>query len=84
VSPEKIGSADMGKTGSTDMGRVGRADIEAKLREIKGEVDTTRDRAKVPVLVIGAVTVIGVVGVAYLLGRRRGKKKTTIVEVKRV
>jgi hypothetical protein len=64
--------------------QVSRADIEAKLREIKGEVDTTANRAKVPVLLIGTVTVVGVIGVAYLLGRRRGKTKTTVVEVKRV
>ena len=64
--------------------RITRADIEGKLREIKGEVDSGVDRAKIPVLAIGVVTVIGIVGVAYLMGRRRGKKRTTLVEVRRV
>jgi hypothetical protein len=65
-------------------GPFGRSDIEAKLREIKGEVDTGVEKAKVPVMAIGAALVIGVVGLAYLMGRRRGKKTTTLVEVRRV
>ena len=63
---------------------VSRTDIEAKLREIKGEVSSTADTAKPYALAAGAVVLVAVVGVAYLLGRRRGKKKTTIVEVRRV
>jgi transcriptional regulator NrdR family protein len=61
-----------------------RSDIEAKLAEIKGEVDDTGERAKVPAMAIGAVVVVAIVGVAYLLGRRSSKKKTTVVEVRRL
>jgi hypothetical protein len=61
-----------------------RADIEAKLQEIKGEVDHTAEAARVPLLALGAVAVVGLVGVAYLLGRRRGRRTTTVVEVRRV
>ena len=64
--------------------QVTRADIETKLREIKGEVDDAGERARVPAIAIGAVVVVAVVGVAYLLGRRSAKKKTTVVEVRRV
>jgi len=32
----------------------------------------------------GAVAVVAVVGLAFLLGRRRGKKETTYVEIRRV
>lgn len=63
---------------------VTRADIEAKLAEIKGEVDDTGERAKVPAMAIGAVVVVAIVGVAYLLGRRTSRKKTTVVEVRRL
>lgn len=63
---------------------VSRDDIEAKLREIKGEVHEAGERAKVPVMAIGAAVVVGLVGVAYVLGRRKGRKKTTVVEVRRV
>jgi hypothetical protein len=65
-------------------GRVSRIDIEAKLREIKGEVDETGEKAKVPVLAIGAAVVVGLVAAAYMFGRRRGKRTTTLVEVRRV
>jgi hypothetical protein len=65
-------------------GHVGRSDIEAKLREIKGEVDSTTDAAKPIALAVVAVAAVAVVGVAFLLGRRKGQKKTTIVEVRRV
>jgi hypothetical protein len=65
-------------------GRITRDDIESKLREIKGEVETATEKAKAPALAIGAAVVIGAIGLAYLFGRRRGKKRTTVVEVRRV
>ena len=65
-------------------GPVTRADIEAKLREIRGEVDATADTAKSYALIAGVVGAVALVGVAYLIGRRRGRKKNTVVEVRRV
>ena len=65
-------------------GPIRRSDIQAKLEEIKGEVDETASSAKPYVLAAGIAVAVGVVTIAYLLGRRRGRKKTTIVEVKRV
>ena len=61
-----------------------RADIEAKLREIKGEVETTTDTAKPYAIAAVAALAVVVVGVAYALGRRKGRKKTTVVEIRRV
>jgi len=64
--------------------RVSRTDIDAKLREIKGEVDQAGEAARpygIAAAVGGAILVLLF---AYLLGRRRGKKKTTIVEIRRV
>jgi len=63
---------------------VSRTDIQAKLQEIKGEVDTTTTSAKPYAL--GAAVAIGVavVALAYVLGRRKGRKRTTVVEVRRV
>jgi TRAP-type uncharacterized transport system fused permease subunit len=63
---------------------VTRADIEAKLRQIRGGVDSTA-RAAVPIgLAVGTAAVAIVVGVAYLMGRRRGRKRATVVEIRRV
>lgn len=64
--------------------RVTRDDLETKLREIKGEVDTTATAAKPVGLAVGVAVAVAVVGLVYLLGRRSAKKKTTVVEVRRV
>ena len=65
-------------------GPVTRTTIEAKLREIRGEVDSTAQSARPYVLVAGVVVAVAVVGMAYLMGKRKGKKKTTLVEIRRV
>jgi hypothetical protein len=70
---------------SVDGGRpITRADIEGKLRQIQHSADSGREAAR------GAGVVGGVAGagalalVAYFLGRRRGRKRRTIVEIKRI
>ena len=66
------------------MTTITRDDIEAKLREIRGEVDETKDTAMPYALAAGVVVAVAVVGIAFMLGKRRGKKRTTVVEVRRV
>lgn len=63
---------------------VTRADIEAKLRQIKGEVDDAVGTTRPYALIAGAVGAVALVGLTYFFGLRRGKKKTTVVEVRRV
>ena len=63
--------------------KVTRGDIEAKLRELRGEVDTGVDAAKTPVLAIAIGAAVAVVVVAYWMGRRRGLKKNMILEIRR-
>lgn len=61
-----------------------RDDIESKLRQIQGSTQVGADAAR------GAGVAGGVVGgallaaAAYLFGRRRGRKRRTIVEIKRI
>jgi len=63
---------------------VTKADIEAKLREIKGEADEAVDNVK-PIAQMAAIGgVLLLILLAYLLGRRKGKKKSTVVEIRRV
>jgi hypothetical protein len=64
--------------------RVTRDDIEAKFRELQGGVDEAADQAVNYVLVAGAVVAVGIVLVAFALGRRKGRKKSTIIEVRRL
>lgn len=65
-------------------GPVTRRAIEDKLREIRGEVDSATESARPYALIAGAVAVVAVLGVTYLLGRRKGKKRTTLVEIRRI
>ncbi len=61
-----------------------RNDLEAKIRELHGGVEDTRQSATSTLLTVGAVIAVGVVAAAFLLGRRKGKKRTTVVEVRRI
>ena len=61
-----------------------RGDLEAKFRELQGEVDETRQSATNTLLTVGAVVAVGVIAVAFLMGRRKGKRRTTVVEVRRI
>jgi cobalamin biosynthesis Mg chelatase CobN len=63
---------------------VTRADIETKLREIRGEVEEVGSSARSVGLIVGAVAVVAVVGAVYLFGRRRGTKAKTVVEIRRI
>jgi len=61
-----------------------RTDLEAKMRELQGGVADTRESATNTLVTVGAIVVVGVIAVAFLLGRRKGKKRTTVVEVRRI
>jgi hypothetical protein len=61
-----------------------RRDIEAKIRELHGGVEDTAESARSTLITVGAVVAVGVVAVAFLIGRRKGRRRTTIVEVRRI
>jgi hypothetical protein len=64
--------------------RVTRDDIEAKLRELRGEVDDRATAAKVPAAAIGIGIALFVVVLAYWFGRRRGKRSQMVLEIRRI
>jgi hypothetical protein len=66
-----------------DRDRVDISDIRAKLEEIAGETHETAERAKPVAIAAGAAGLIVVVGLAFLIGRRRGRRKSTWVEIRR-
>ncbi len=71
-------------TVSTRSDRITRDDIEAKLREIAGQADDRIDAAR-PAVVTAAVAAVAVVAVvAYLVGRRRGRRRAAVVEIRRL
>ena len=62
---------------------VSREDIEAKALELAAAVDHTKDQVR-NTAVLGAVAVAAVIGLSFVVGRRRGKRNKTVVEVYRV
>jgi hypothetical protein len=65
-------------------GRVSIGDIEAKLRQIDDQLQQRYDGAKPALLKARAAGAAAAVLVAYLVGRRRGRLRSTVVEVRRV
>jgi hypothetical protein len=65
-------------------GRITRADIEAKLKAIRDDIEPVGEQAKGGLMaivpVVAAVLVIG----AYVLGKRSGKKGRAVIEIKRL
>jgi len=65
-------------------GRITRADIEGRLRDMRGEVEETAEAAKAPIMAIAAGVAVVVVIAAFMLGKRRGRRRSTVVEIRRV
>ncbi len=64
--------------------RVSRDDLEDKFRQLQGDVKEKVDERKPPIIagaVIGGLLLFVLV---YLLGKRKGNKQTTLVEIRRV
>jgi hypothetical protein len=65
-------------------GRVSLSDVEQKLRDLGGSASSLASDAAPPA--IGALVAAGAVAVAavYLLGRRRGRRRASVLEIRRV
>jgi hypothetical protein len=61
-----------------------KADIEAKLASLKGGVDTEIANVRGIAIGIGIGVAAVVVLATFMIGRRRGRKLATIVEIRRV
>ena len=70
--------------GSGPGGRVDIEDIHAKLVEIRGDVDEAVDRAKPVGLYVAVGGALLLIVLSFLLGRARGRRKDTWVEVRRL
>lgn len=69
---------------STPAASISREDIEAKFRELQGEVEVIGEEAKGYGITVLIALGVGIVAVAFVLGRRRGRRNRTIVEVRRI
>jgi hypothetical protein len=61
-----------------------RADIEAKLGELKGDVDQRTEAAKVPAIAVAVGAAVLTVVVVFWLGKRKGKKRQMVLEIRRI
>lgn len=59
-------------------------DIETRFRELTGSATSTADKAKVPAIGGGVAVVVLLLLLVYFLGRKRGRKRSTVVEIRRI
>ncbi|HWM18661.1 MAG TPA: hypothetical protein VNO51_03165 [Ilumatobacteraceae bacterium] len=64
--------------------KITRGDLESKFRAFQGDIQGKVDDKKQTLLAAGAGVGMFLMLVFFLLGRRSGKKKTTLVEIRRV
>lgn len=69
---------------SPDSKPITRDDIEAKFRELTGEANSEVEAVRSQALTIGLAAVVGLVAVVYLIGRRSGRRRSAVVEVRRI
>jgi hypothetical protein len=64
--------------------KITREDIEAKLRELRGEVDERVETVKVPAMAVAVGAAVVTIVVAYWFGKRRGRKRQMVLEIRRI
>ncbi len=69
---------------TTDDKRISPEDIRNKLNEITGSVGDELESTKGTAITVGAIALGVLVVSVFLIGRRRGKRLATIVEIRRV
>jgi hypothetical protein len=64
--------------------RITRDQIEAKFRELTGEVSDEVESTRSQAITVGLAVGVMVVAAVFLIGRRNGRRKSAIVEVRRI
>ena len=64
--------------------KISRDDLEAKLRDMSGGVEETVDAARPKIITTAVGGVVLALLIAYLLGRRRGRARSAVVEIRKV
>jgi hypothetical protein len=64
--------------------RITRDDLEDKFRELEGGAREQVESARSTVITAGVVAALILLLLAYLLGTRKGRKRSTVVEIRRV
>jgi hypothetical protein len=64
--------------------RISRDDLESKFRELEGGARDQVASARSTAITAGVIGLVLLLLLAFLLGRRRGKLRSTVVEIRRV
>ena len=64
--------------------RITRADLEAKFQSLQDGVQSKVEDKKKTLFTVGAAAAAILLVMVFLVGKRSGKKKTTLVEIRRV
>jgi uncharacterized membrane protein affecting hemolysin expression len=64
--------------------RITRDQIEAKFRELTGEVTDEVESTRSQMVTVGLAVGVVLVAAIFLMGRRTGRRKSAIVEVRRI
>ncbi len=68
----------------TETTKINPADIEAKFRDIQGQVDTVTNSGKKKAVIGGSVLAAILLLIIYTMGRSAGKKKSSVIEIRRI
>ncbi len=60
------------------------SDIEAKFRQVQGQLDVVAAGGKRKLAMAGAAAGLMLVLLVYVMGRRAGKKRSTVLEIRRL
>ena len=69
---------------SPDTKPITRDDIEAKFRELTGDATDELESARSQAVTVGLAVGVALVAVVFLIGRRSGRRRSAVVEVRRV
>jgi CHASE3 domain sensor protein len=74
----------MAKNTATEAARITPQDIENKLRALQGDVQQKVDDQRSTIATAAAAGGIVLLLIFFFLGKRSGKKRSTIVEIRRI
>jgi hypothetical protein len=61
-----------------------RDQIEAQFRQLTGEVADEAESTRSQVVTVGLALGVALVAVVFLIGRRNGRRRSAVVEVRRI
>ena len=63
--------------------RITAEDLEAELRAVVGDPDSPVARSRPTLLLVAAAAAAAVFAIVYVMGRRAGRRRSTLLEVRR-